>query len=51
MHFRLSGERIELWGTVPSEADRLMVETIAFTVTGAMSLNDHIQVRDNFASP
>ncbi len=51
VHFRLGGQNIELWGTVPSEADRLMVETMAFSITGAISLSDHIQVRNSFASP
>jgi len=51
VHFRLSGQSIELWGAVPTEADRLMVETMAFTITGAVSLDDHIQVRDAFAGP
>jgi len=51
VHFRLYGQSIELWGAVPTEADRLMVETMAFTITGAVSLNDHIQVRDAFAGP
>ena len=51
VHFRLSGQSIELWGAVPTETDRLMVETMAFTITGVVSLNDHIQVRDAFAGP
>ncbi len=51
VHFRLGGQNIELWGTVPSEADRLMVETMAFSISGAISLSDHIQVRNSFAGP
>jgi len=51
VRFRLGGQYIELWGTVPTEADRLMVETMAFSITGVVSLNDHIQVREAFAGP
>ncbi|HTY56869.1 MAG TPA: protein kinase [Candidatus Binataceae bacterium] len=51
VHFRLEGQNIDLWGAVPTEADRLMVETLAFTITGAVSLNDHIKVTNSFAGP
>jgi serine/threonine protein kinase len=51
VHFRLDGQNIELWGHVPTEADRLMVETMAFTITGAVSLNDHLQITNSFAGP
>jgi hypothetical protein len=36
---------------VPTEADRMIVETMAFAITGAISLNDHIKVSDAFAGP
>jgi len=51
VHFKLEGGNIELWGHVPTEADRLMVETMAFTITGAVSLNDHIQITNSFGGP
>jgi hypothetical protein len=51
VHFRLKGRTIELWGNVPSDADRMMVETTAFTITGALSLDDHIEIQDNLAEP
>jgi serine/threonine protein kinase len=51
VHFRMEGDTIVLWGTVPTEADRLMVQTQIFLVARIFSLEDHIQVRDTFAEP
>jgi len=51
VHFRMEGDTIVLWGTVPTEADRLMVQTHVFLVARIFSLVDHIQVRDTFAEP
>ncbi|MGD0074305.1 MAG: protein kinase [Candidatus Binataceae bacterium] len=51
VHFHLYGQSVELWGAVPTEADRMIVETMAFAITGAISLNDHIKVSDAFAGP
>ncbi len=51
VHFRMEGDTIVLWGTVPTEADRLMVQTQIFLVGRIFSLEDHIQVRDTFAEP
>jgi serine/threonine protein kinase len=44
VHFKIHGQNIELWGTVPTEADRLQIEATAFAVTGANALTDHIEV-------
>lgn len=49
--FRLTDSSIELWGTVPSETDRAIVESIAFTVGGVWSLSDHIAVHSPLALP
>ena len=51
VHFRMEGDTIQLWGTVPTEADRIMVQTQVFLVARIFSLEDHIQVRDTFAEP
>jgi len=51
VHFKMDGDTIILWGTVPTEADRLMVQTQIFLVARIVSIEDHIQVRDTFAAP
>ncbi len=51
VHFRIEGDTMLLWGTVPSEADRIMVQTQVFLIARIFSLEDHIQVRDTFAEP
>ena len=48
VRFKMDGDTIILWGTVPTEADRLMVQTQIFLVARIFSIEDHIQVRDNF---
>ncbi|MGO9800838.1 MAG: hypothetical protein ACLPQ0_15355 [Candidatus Binatus sp.] len=51
VHFGMEGNTIILWGTVPTQADRLMVQTQVFMVAGVFSIEDHIQVRGTFAEP
>ncbi|HEY6300044.1 MAG TPA: protein kinase [Candidatus Binatus sp.] len=51
VHFKMDGDTIILWGNVPTEADRLMVQTQIFLVARIFSIEDHIQVRDTFAEP
>ncbi|MGO9056651.1 MAG: serine/threonine protein kinase [Candidatus Binataceae bacterium] len=46
VRFRLHGESISLWGKVRSEADRMMVDDEASTLTGALTLEDHLQVEE-----
>ena len=48
VHFKMDGDTIVLWGVVPTEADRIMVQTQVFLVAHIFSLVDHIQVRDTF---
>jgi serine/threonine protein kinase len=48
VHFKMDGDTIILWGQVPTEADRLMVQTQIFLVARVFSIEDHIQVRDRF---
>jgi serine/threonine-protein kinase len=51
VHFRMEGDTIILWGTVLTEADRLMVQTQIFMFAHIFSIEDHLQVRDTFAAP
>ncbi len=48
VHFKMVGDTIVLWGVVPTEADRLMVQTQIFLVARIFSIDDHLQVRDRF---
>ena len=48
VHFKVDGDTIILWGTVPTEADRMMVQAQVFMVARMVSIVDHIQVRDRF---
>jgi hypothetical protein len=48
VRFKMEGDTIILWGMVPTEADRLMVQTQIFLVARIFSIEDHIQVRDRF---
>jgi serine/threonine protein kinase len=51
VHFRMEGDTIILWGTIPTEADRMMVQTMVFTVAGIYSIVDHLQLTGAYASP
>jgi ribosomal protein L37E len=51
VHFRMEGDTIVLWGMVPTEADRLIVQTQVFMFARISSIEDHIQVRYTFAAP
>jgi serine/threonine protein kinase len=52
VHFKIiNGDSIVLWGTVPTEADRIMVQTQVFLIARIFSLEDHLQVHDTFAAP
>jgi len=48
VRFRMVGDTIVLWGIVPTEADRMMVQAQVFLVARIFSIEDHIQVRDTF---
>ncbi|HYL60522.1 MAG TPA: serine/threonine-protein kinase, partial [Candidatus Acidoferrales bacterium] len=49
VRFKMNGDTIVLSGTVPTEADRMMVQAQVFLVARIYSLEDHIQVRGTFA--
>ncbi len=44
VQFRVTGASLSLWGKVRSEADRTMVDDEASMLTGALTLEDHLQV-------
>jgi serine/threonine protein kinase len=46
VRFQLRGSSLSLWGKVPSEADRQAIEEEASMITGAMNLDDHLEVTD-----
>jgi predicted Ser/Thr protein kinase len=46
VHFKIQGDTIVLWGSVRTQADRMMVQTIVFTVGNIFSLDDHLKVTD-----
>ncbi len=48
VQFKIEGDTIVLWGNVPTEADRMVVQTIIFTVGNIYSLEDHIKVTDTW---
>jgi serine/threonine-protein kinase len=51
VHFKVSGSTLLLWGNVPTEADRMMVQGQAYMIGGFISFDDRITVRDTFAEP
>lgn len=51
VQFRMNGDTLELWGTVPSEFDRVTVQAIVFKSTGLALLRDHLRVRSVYAEP
>jgi len=51
VQFRLDGDTLELWGTVPSEFDRVAVQTIVFRTAGIAQMQDNMRVHDIDAEP
>ena len=51
VRFKVTGSHLDLWGTVASQAQRMMVENEAFMISGASSLNDHIRIDRSYAGP
>ncbi len=51
VQFRMNGDILELWGTVPSEFDRVAVQTIVFRTAGIASMQDNLRVHDIDAGP
>jgi serine/threonine protein kinase len=49
--FKMDGTTLVLWGSVPSEVDRMMVRSQAQLIAGVFSVEDHLQVRDEYAEP
>ena len=40
-----------LWGTVPHEFDRMVVQTFVLGTVGMVPMNDQIRVQDTYAEP
>ncbi len=51
VHFRMVGDTMQLWGTVPSAADNAAVLLLAQSVAGVVSFNNSLRVRDSPAGP
>jgi serine/threonine protein kinase len=51
VNFKMDGSTLVLWGTVPSEVDRMMVRSQAQLIAGVFSVEDRLQVRDEYAEP
>jgi predicted Ser/Thr protein kinase len=51
VHFKLVGDTLILTGTVPTETDRMIVQSMVFTVAGVFSMEDHLRVQEGFAGP
>jgi hypothetical protein len=51
VQFRMNGDVLELTGTIPSEAHRVIVEVLASRATGGIPLRDNLRVHDDFADP
>jgi predicted Ser/Thr protein kinase len=51
VRFKMIGDTMQLWGTVPDSWDHIQVEILANTIVGVVSFDDHIEVRDASAPP
>ncbi len=51
VRFKLNGDTMQLWGTVPDAWDHIQVEILANTIVGVVSFDDRIQVADAGAAP
>ncbi len=47
VRFRMVGDTMELWGTVPDETDKATVRMLALNVAGVASLRDNIRVQNS----
>ena len=46
VQFRMNGDVLYLWGTVPTEFDRVAVQTIVFRTAGIALMQDNMRVQD-----
>jgi len=51
VRFRMNGDILEIWGTVPDEYDRVNVQALIFRNIGVVLLQDNLRVRHAFAEP
>ncbi len=51
VRFRLNGNVLEVWGTVPDEFDRVNVQALIFRSVGIVLLQDNLRVSSTYAEP
>ena len=51
VRFRMNGDILQVWGTVPDEFDRVNVQMLVFRSVGVVLLQDNLHVRHVFAEP
>ena len=51
VRFRLNGDVLQLWGTVPDEFDRVKVQALVFRSIGVVLLQDDLRVGNAYAEP
>ena len=51
VNFRMSGDVLQLWGTVPDEFARANVQALVFRTVGVVLLQDNMRVRGEYAEP
>jgi serine/threonine protein kinase len=47
VHFRVDGDTVQLWGTVRTPWDRMVVQQLTSGVTGFLSIEDHLKVQQD----
>jgi hypothetical protein len=51
VRFRLNGNVLEIWGTVPDEFDRVNVQALVYRSVGIVLLQDNLRVGNEYAAP
>jgi len=51
VHFKMNGDVLQVWGTVPDEIDRVNVQALIFRSVGIVLLQDNLQVNNTYAEP
>jgi hypothetical protein len=51
VRFRFNGDILQVWGTVPEEFDRGIVQVLVLQTVGVVPLQDNLQVHNEYAEP
>jgi len=51
VQFRMDGDTLLVWGTVPTAFDHATVQMMAFSMTGVISIDDRVRVSNPLAGP